>query len=124
MAQADPLSLTVNAVAKSLARLGNDDSGSRYRADDGVSVFDLAFQHSSTNSGRLRHLIKLDQTNIATDVYNPATYTRYKQSVHIVADTPPSGFNAASQLNLWLALKDLMSASTNAVAIKFLNGEA
>jgi len=86
---ADPQSVTVNSVAKSMPRVSNGVSDATYRAAD--EVFQMRISHQ-TSKGRKRHMVRLDQTLIAAD---PLTAENVSQraGVYLVVDEPSFGFD-------------------------------
>jgi len=123
MTIADPQAIFINAVNKSLPRLGGNENSSSYRLDDGSDVWGLEFSHSTTK-GRIRHLAKLTQTSVAADVYQPSVNAISKMSAHLVADVPVVGFAAIDQIYLILGLCDKLKADANLLMTKLTNGES
>lgn len=88
MAFADPQSITINAVAKSLVKILDDGLKSVYQTADGVWRFTISHQVSG---GRTRRMVRVDQKVIASDPLN-ATSIYQSLGVYIVIDEPPFGF--------------------------------
>ncbi len=110
MSFADPQSVTVNAVAKSMPRIMTGSTDSTYRTADGV--FQMRISHQYTKS-RSRRMVRLDQTVVAAD---PLTAVNSSQSagVYIVIDEPKFGFDDTTLGYMVEALKGwLTSANYN-----------
>lgn len=91
MAFADPQSVTINAVAKSMDRVRSEGYRSEYAmADEEVKMI-ISHQVSK---GRTRRMVRVDQRKVATD---PLTsVSEYKNlGVYIVIDEPEYGFTDA-----------------------------
>lgn len=85
---ADPQSVTVNAVAKSLPRVasGNYD-GTFQSVADGLK---LRVSHSFGK--RDRRTVRLDSNDISEDPYLDGTSRPVSMSVYLVVDAPPVGY--------------------------------
>lgn len=117
MAFTDPQSVTVNAVPKSLPRIGSEGSqGSKYCTADGE--FSMRISHQKTK-GRWRRMVRLDQQVIAAD---PLTAENAYQSagVYLVIDEPEFGFDDTTLDYLAAALIAWLSAGNRA---KLYGGE-
>lgn len=90
---ADPQSITVNSVAKSMPRVMTKDLSAQYQTDD--QLFKLLISHQMTTKNRVRSLARFDQRKIVT---NPLDSTKQDWdfcSVSIVIDRPEFGWSAA-----------------------------
>lgn len=94
MAFADPQSVTVNAVAQSLARVGTTENKGIFRKDDGSYVLTVSHSTAPGQQGAVRHLIRLDNTKTATDPLTAQT-ARVKTAAYLVIDEPQFGYTAA-----------------------------
>jgi hypothetical protein len=114
---ADPLTVTINSVAKTLARVSTNGQSSIYQTSDGL--FKLTISHQ-VSKDRVRSVVRIDQKKIATDPLTSeqdwATLTDYH-----VKDRPIVGFTTAEvqQLNAGLT-----SFVDNAVITKLVGGES
>lgn len=92
MAFADPQSITVNAIAQSLARVKSDGYRSEYaKADD---TFRLTISHQESKSGRIRRMARVDHKVVAADPLS--SENEYKSTgVYLVIDQPEFGFSDA-----------------------------
>lgn len=117
----DPQSVTINAVAQSLPRVSSSEHASVYRKDDGSYQLNLSHSYSKN---RVRHLIRLDQTQIAADVYQPAINSLSKMSTWMVVDVPLVGFTIVEQKYDVDGLLAALSASSGALITKILGGES
>lgn len=92
MAFADPVTVTVNAVAKVMARVISSGKSATYQLAD--ETFKLTVSHTITKDGRVRSMIRLDQRAIVADPLS--TENEYKTlSSYYVIDRPDYGFTLA-----------------------------
>lgn len=82
MAIANPLVITVNAVAKNLPRINQDSYGSEYFLDEGTQSFRVKIRHSKEgrqSSGVVfdRHNVELTQTIFGTGGDPDITFQTY-----------------------------------------------
>jgi rRNA processing protein Krr1/Pno1 len=118
---ADPLTVTVNSVAKTLPRIFSEQGQpSTFKVSD--DSFKLEVSHSTVGGRRERHLVRLSQRIIGTDPLNAALNVENKTNCYIVLDNPSVGFTDAQLGYLVTALADFISDSGNLV--KFIGGEA
>lgn len=117
MSFADPQSVTVNAVAQSLARIstGNDD-GSSYRKDDGSYALIISHQENRRN----RRVVRLNHRKIAADPLTAAN-TEYTASFYLVMDVPPVGYTLTEMKDIALGLTGWLSSAN---VLKVLGGES
>lgn len=90
MALADPQTITINSVAKTLNRIKTDGMKSIYSTDD--ETFRFTVSHQETKAGRTRRMVRIDQRVVAAD---PLTaINSYKElGIYIVFDEPEYGFD-------------------------------
>jgi hypothetical protein len=88
---ADPQSVTVNAVAKSMPRVESDGKKSVYLSADGT--FKMTISHQNVAGGRIRSMVRVDQRAIVAD---PLTAVNDYEllSFYFVIDRPDVGFSA------------------------------
>jgi hypothetical protein len=116
---ADPLSITYNAVAKSLAKVNQDGGGSDYFLDDTAlteTKFRLSVRHTIPARGQAgeSHLIRLD-----AERYPAGVYTRM-DSAWFVAKS----FDTAQSITSHHYLANaLVGALTSANVLKLLSRE-
>lgn len=89
MALTDPQTLTVNAVAKSCARILTDGKSSTYQTATGDFIFKVSHQ---TSKQRTRHMARFDQVVIAADPLTAENKSQ-KAGVYLVIDEPDFGFD-------------------------------
>jgi hypothetical protein len=127
----DPISLTPGAAfdagAVSLPRVSQNGSVSVYRAGpltvNAGSVLQVTASHQSGR--RIRRSLRLDYSDNAASTLISGTTAPRSMSAYLVADIPQAGlFTAANQQALINGLKGTWSASTDAVLLKWLNGES
>jgi hypothetical protein len=115
---ADPQSVTVNSVAKSLPRTGSVDHGGVF--EDIADGLTLRINHATGR--RNRSTVRLDESKISADPLVPTVNRPYSLSAYLVLDTPLQGFSS-TELGYYLkALSDWVAVSGNQT--KFLGREA
>lgn len=87
MAFADPQSLTIDTVAKSLPRVGTGANSSVYRNADGSIKLTISHNYGRRN----RHLVRGDFRKIAPDPFSGVNQ-EYTMSTYTVIDGPVAGF--------------------------------
>lgn len=114
----EPLTVTVNAVGKSLPRLTAGDRKALYEsAADG---FTLTITH--VVGKRNRHTIRLYSSKTAADPLLDGVSKRYSMSTYLVVDAPDVGFTLTEQKYIVKALTDWLGTSTNTDRV--LGGES
>lgn len=121
MAFADPQTVTINAVAQTLARVSNGVNTGAFRKDDGL--VGLSVGHTQTKGRRYRRTLRLDHAKITADPFLPAQNTQVSMSFYVVADIPPAGYTIAEQKQVIDGLIAYLSASSGAKITQLLGGE-
>ncbi len=119
MAFADPQSITINAVANSLARTSSDKSAGTFKKDDGSVVLKVSHQGTS----RPRHLIRVDHSKIAADPLLAGVNVRASMSAYLVIDVPLTGYTLAEQKQVVDGFLTYLTASTGAKITQLLGSE-
>lgn len=117
MAFADPQSVTVNAVAKSLANIERSGKSSTYRMSGG----DISFRISHSEAKRNRRTVRLDFQKIAADPFDADLNQKFTGSAYVVIDVPPIGFTDTEVKDYVLGLTGWL---TSANVLKVLGGES
>jgi hypothetical protein len=120
MAFADPQVWDVNAVAKSMPRVGQGINVGDFRTDDGI--FSVHVQHAYGK--RTRSVIRLTQTKIAADPFDASLNQQVSMTVSLIVDKPVQGFTIVEQGYVVKAMLDELAASSAALTTKFLGGES
>jgi hypothetical protein len=99
---ADPQSVTVNAVAQSMARILIDGKKCVYQKADGT--FTLTISHQAISGDRIRSMARIDQKAIVPD---PLTAVNDYEilSFYFVIDRPLAGFSSTQVDQLITGLK-------------------
>lgn len=114
---ADPQTVTVNAVAQTLAALTAGDNMSRsYRKDDGS--YELVISHAEKT--RNRRVVRLNHRKIAADPLT-ADNTEFSASYYLVIDAPRLGYTNTEMKDHILGLVGWL---TSANTLKVLGGES
>jgi len=116
MAFADPQSVTVNAVAKSLPRISSATGKSVYRLDTG----DYALSVTQSEGKRNRRTVRLDFQKIAANPFDSTKNDKFTGSVIFVIDCPVIGFTNTEVKDNALGLTGWL---TSANILKVLGGE-
>lgn len=116
----DPQSVTYNAVAQSLPRTESGGTAASYTKDDGS--FQLQVSHQATKNGRLRHLVRLDQSKVASDPFVLGISREAGASVQFVIDEPDKG--QYTNAELLLLCKAAIGWMSDANVTKVLAGES
>ncbi len=113
----DPMSVTINAVATSLPRVGIRPTGASYQNADGSVKLDV---NQYNTKGRFRREFRLTQTKIAADPLT-AENSSISTSVVLTVDEPRTGF---SDTELGYLIDAVKTAFSSAVYNKVLGGES
>lgn len=114
---ADPQSITVNAVAKSLPAVSRGADASVYKMDTGD--YQLTISKARTNS-RKRFAVRIDARKIAPDPLASSNNVEYTSTVILSFNMPFVGYTAAEVKDIGLALT---SWATSANMLKVLGEE-
>jgi len=118
MAFADPLVVTINAVAKSLPRINNDNYGSEYFLRESTQEFRMKIRNSNYNSNgtvKDRHNLEFTQT-----IYATATTPQVERKVYTTFEHNRSDTDAG----LLQMLNGFVGVETSANLQKLLNYES
>lgn len=116
----DPQTLTINAVANTLARNPAGDNVGKFAKDDQT----VKLQISHAYGTRTRRQIRVDFSKIAADPLISAQNIKYSMSAYLVIDTPVTGFTVAEAKQIVDALSAWLTASSGANITKVLGGES
>lgn len=121
MAFSDPISVTFQAVAKSLPRVFSPAGAAAvFKTSD--DEFKVELSHTEVKGRRERHYIRISQRKIGSDPLVPATNLESTASAYLVLDNPKTGFTNAELGYLMQALCDFLNVTGNQT--KFVGGEA
>lgn len=116
---ADPQSVTINAIANSLARVGANSNGGAFRKDDGTVK--LTISHAENK--RARRMVRLDHSKLASDPYVTGDNVPVSMGTYLVVDVPLLGYTIAEQQDVVDGLTAFLTASSGAAVTKLLGGE-
>lgn len=119
MALADPQSVTINAVANSLARTSSLGDSSTYSKDDG----NVRMLVSHTYGRRTRRTVRLEHSKIAADPLISAQSIKYSMTAMLTIDLPVTGYTVAEAKQIVDALSAYLTASSGARVTQVLGGE-
>lgn len=120
MAFSDPQSITINAVALTLARVAQDPQGS-FLTSDALVKETIGQQQSS--DGRFRRLIRLDHSKVAANPFDSSLNAIYKMAVYLVVDVPSVGYTVTEQKQVTDGFTAYLTASSGAKMLQLLGGE-
>lgn len=120
MAFADPQSVTISAVANSLARVGTGPTSGVFALPDGT----LKLSVSHAVNKRARRTIRIDHQKVVPDPLFPATNVPRSASFYLVVDTPVTGYTIVEQKAVIDGFLAYLSASSGAKITQFLGGES
>jgi hypothetical protein len=120
MAFADPQSITINAIAKSLPRTGSGLDSGVFTKDDGEVKLSVSHAYNK----RTRRTLRVDHKKLAADVMDSSLMVPYSMSVYIVVDVPTVGYTIAEQKQIVDGLTAYLTASSGARVTQLLGGEA
>lgn len=120
MAFSDPQSLTINAVAQSLPRVGTGNNESFYQKDDGTVRLSIRHSYGRRDSD----LVRVDFKKVAADPFLSGVNKEYSMSCSFRVDVPPTGFTITEQKYVVDALVAYLAASSGANVTKILGGES
>jgi len=119
MSYADPQSVTINAVATSLPRVGSGQDSGSFGSNDGAVLLSVSHAYGK----RIRRSIKLSQSKISADALIPSQNVRNSMSVYMVVDHPVNGFTTAEAKYVVDAFTAYLTASSGAKVTQLLGGE-
>lgn len=119
MAYVDPQTITVNAVAQTLARTGTGIGTGSFRTNDGN--FELEIAHRTGR--RAQHTIAIKQRKIAADPLVSSNNTEYTMTARVTFDVPLVGYTVAEQKLLWDGFATWFAATSGAKVTQLLGGE-
>lgn len=120
MAFADPQSITINAVALTLARVAQDPQGTFVTSDALVSE---TIGQQVTANGRNRRLIRLDHSKVAANPFDSTLNAKYNMAVYVVVDVPNVGYTVTEQKQVTDGFMTYLTASSGAKMLQLLGGE-
>lgn len=121
MALADPISITHGGTTYVLPKTGGQGTIGIYGTNDQPIKLTVSHQYGAK---QIRSLFRLDFVKVVTDPLNPTLYSEEQESFQWIWIHPKKkAFNTADGVSLLTAGNASLSASTNALATKFLNGE-
>jgi len=117
MAFADPQSITVNSVAKSMDRVKSEGYRSEYAMAD--ETFKMTISHQ-ISKGRTRRMVRVDQRVVAVNPLD--SVSEYKTlGVYLVIDEPEYGF---SDTEIDYVVQALKTWASTANVLKVLGNQS
>lgn len=123
MALTDPQKFKeVSKTEVTAPRVSSGDFKSVYETSDGLNTLTVSTQESAAN--RKRHLVRIDVSKLATNIYEESKKQTVSTSVYLVVDRPVNGFKNEEVVALIEGFVGLLSASTYKLANQVLGGES
>ncbi len=123
MALADPQKFKeVSGSEVTAPRVSSGDFKSIYETSDGLNKLTVSCQE--TSGSRLRHLVRIDVSKLATNPFEETKKQNISMSVYLIVDRPEAGFTVAEAKKLVEGLVGLLSASTYSLTEKVLGRES
>lgn len=105
---ADPQSVTVATVAKSMPKTSTSGTSSVYEMSDGE--YTLSISHQITGKKRVRSLVRFDHKKVVTNPVDSST-DYDTSSLQIIIDRPEFGFTSTNVADDWAGLKAWLDAT-------------
>lgn len=122
MALADPISVTIDTEAIPLSRIATGDTSGKFQNSD--KTVTLLVRPRTTAAGRRANVIQLRQKKVTTDPLVSTTNVEVEASVAVTVNLPSTGYTSSDVAKLYKALGGLLTASSDAVFTKIVNGES
>jgi len=119
MALNDPQSITISGTAVSLPRTSSGVNQGTFSASDGTVVETVSHQYGK----RTRRLVRVDHSKIAPDPLISDRNIKHSLSAYLVVDAPITGYTVTEAKDVVKGLVTQLTASSDAVLVKFLDGE-
>lgn len=120
MALSDPQTITINGVAKTLARTSTDTNTSIYRTADSELMATIAHQFTAK---RARHFITMVHSKVAPDPLFPAQNSPYSSTLRLTSDVPLVGYTVSELQLQFRGFAAWLTAASEATYVKVLGGE-
>lgn len=117
---ADPQSVTINAVAISLPRVGSGANQGAFAAADGLTKESISHQYGKRN----RRVIRFDVQKTITDPMVPAQNVVASFATYLVVDAPTFGYSITEQKQVVDGVLAYLTASSGAKVTQLLGGES
>jgi len=121
MALSDPQSVTIGGVANSLPNTGRGLDTAIYTKDDGNVRLRVTHNPGKT---RVRRSMRLDFQKIAADPLLAGVNRVESMSAFVNIDVPTIGLTVTEQKDTVKGLIAALTASSDALLIKFIGGES
>lgn len=122
MAFSDPVSLSIDKTAYSLARITTGSVDGKFVSDDGNVV--LRIVPSMNKAGRKISAVRMTVSKVTTDPLVSTTNQMVSQTVTVAYNNPAHGFTATDTINALKGIIAMLEAGTDANFKKFLNQES
>lgn len=121
---ADPQSVTVNAVARSLTRINQDKYSSEWLLRSAVDEFRMFIRNSTRTDKKRNVIIDRHSVELAWTVFAvaPSTTDMVRRTYVVVENQ--RGDTLTDPVGVAVGLANYISASSGAVATKLLNSES
>lgn len=117
---ADPQELDWDSATYTLPRIGADLNAGAFKGAD--AKFELNMSHAYGK--RTRRVVRLDYKILAADVMDSSLNVPYSMAVYTVADVPNVGISLLAQKDVVNSYLEWMTNTSNANAMKWLEGQS
>lgn len=122
MAFPDPVSTTVGTETFAMNRLPSNTTEGIFR--DVTQKVSLSLTPGVTAGNRRRNAARMELTKVTTDPLVSTTNVVVKGAVTIAINVPQNGFTSTEIADQIKALYTSLTANSNALLLKFINGES
>lgn len=122
MAFSDPITITVNAIAQTLNRVGFGVESGIFRKDDTYVGLDV--RHRSVKNNRKEHHVRFFFGKVAADPFLSGVNQKYEAAVSMTINVPPTGFTAVEVKQIVDGFTTWLNASSGAALTKLIAGES
>lgn len=122
MAFPDPVAVTIGVAPFALNRLPSGSTEGVFRDVD--QKITLGITPGVTAGNRRRNAARMEVTKITTDPLVSTTNVVVKGAVTIAFNVPQNGFTSTEIVDQVKALYASLTANTNALLLKLINGES
>jgi len=120
MSFTDPQTITINAIANTLPRIGSGINSGSFQNSDGT----VGMIVSHSYGRRQRRTVRINHQKYAADPLVSAQNVLRSCSAYLVFDGPLQGYSVTEQKQIVDGLTAWLTASSGANVTKFLGGES
>lgn len=115
----DPQTVTISAIAQTLARTGVTANSGTFQKSDG----NVGLVVGQAVGKRSRRSLRLNHRKIAANPFDSSINAEYSMSAYLVIDVPPVGYSVAEAQAVVDGFLAYLSAASGAKVTQLLGGE-